>query len=43
MKIIHTGDWHLGHRLYNYDNTEEEDHFFRQLAEAVSREQHKSI
>ena len=39
MKIIHTGDWHLGHRLYNYDNTEEEDHFFRQLAEAVSREQ----
>ena len=39
MKIIHTGDWHLGHRFHNYDTTDEEDHFFRQLAEVVSREQ----
>jgi exonuclease SbcD len=39
MKIIHTGDWHLGHRLYNYDRTDEEDHFFRQLTATVRREQ----
>ena len=39
MKIIHTADWHLGHRLYNYDRTDEEEHFFRQLAETVRKEQ----
>ena len=39
MKIIHTGDWHLGHRLYNYDNTEEEDHFLLLLADLVAKEQ----
>ncbi|MCR5414637.1 MAG: exonuclease SbcCD subunit D [Kiritimatiellae bacterium] len=38
MKIIHTGDWHLGHRLYNYDRTDEEAYFFAQLASAVERE-----
>ncbi|MBQ6926261.1 MAG: exonuclease SbcCD subunit D [Kiritimatiellae bacterium] len=39
MKIIHTADWHLGHRLYNYDRTDEEEHFFRQLAATVRKEQ----
>ena len=39
MKIIHTGDWHLGHRLYNYDRTDEENNFFRQLTATVQREQ----
>ena len=38
MKIIHTSDWHLGNRLYNYDRTDEEEHFFRQLAAVVERE-----
>ena len=38
MKIIHTSDWHLGDRLFNYDRTDEEEHFFGQLAAAVSRE-----
>ncbi len=38
MKIIHTGDWHLGHRLYNYDRTDEEEHFFDQLSETVRAE-----
>lgn len=38
MKIIHTSDWHLGHRLYNYDRTDEEEHFFRQLEAVVKRE-----
>lgn len=38
MKIIHTGDWHLGHRLYNYDRTDEEEHFFRQLTELMRTE-----
>ena len=39
MKIIHTSDWHLGDRLSNYDRTDEEDHFFGQLAAVVEREQ----
>ncbi len=39
MKIIHTADWHLGHRLYNYDRTDEEVHFFRLLAATVRKEQ----
>ena len=38
MKIIHTSDWHLGHRLYNYDRTDEEEHFLRQLADVVAWE-----
>lgn len=38
MKIIHTSDWHLGHRLYNYDRSDEEADFFRQLAELVEKE-----
>ena len=38
MKIIHTSDWHLGHRLYNYDRTDEEERFLRQLAGVVERE-----
>ena len=39
LKIIHTSDWHLGHRLYNYDRTDEEEHFFAQLAATVQAEQ----
>ena len=38
MKIIHTSDWHLGHRLYNYDRSEEEARFFGQLADVVGKE-----
>ena len=38
MKIIHTSDWHLGSRLYNWDETEEEGHFFAQLAATVEKE-----
>ena len=39
MKIIHTSDWHLGNRLYNWDGTDEEEHFFTQLSAAVAEEQ----
>lgn len=39
MKIIHTSDWHLGHRLYNYDRSDEEGRFFDQLAQVVKEEQ----
>lgn len=38
MKIIHTSDWHLGHRLYNYDRSEEESRFFEQLEQIVGDE-----
>ena len=39
MKLIHTSDWHLGARLHNWDETDEEEHLFVQLAEVVEDEQ----
>lgn len=39
MKIIHTSDWHLGHKLYNWDRSDEELHFFNQLRDVVASEQ----
>ena len=38
MKIVHTSDWHLGQKLYNYDRFDEEAYFFRQLADLVETE-----
>ena len=38
MKILHTSDWHLGHTLYNYDRSQEQEDFLRQLAEIVRHE-----
>ena len=39
MKLIHTSDWHLGARLYNWDETDEAKHLFEQLAAVVEDEQ----
>lgn len=39
MKIIHTSDWHLGHSLYNYERSEEQQAFLEQLRIIVGREQ----
>lgn len=39
MKILHTSDWHLGHTLYNYDRTTEQQAFLQQLARIVAEEQ----
>ena len=36
MKILHTSDWHLGHTLYNYDRTVEQQAFLRQLTRIVT-------
>ena len=38
MKIIHTSDWHLGNRLYNYDRSDEEAALFARMAAVVERE-----
>ncbi|ADV44523.1 exonuclease SbcCD subunit D [Bacteroides helcogenes] len=38
MKILHTSDWHLGHTLYNYDRTPEQQAFLKQLARIVQQE-----
>lgn len=38
MKILHTGDWHLGQTLNGYDRTGEFRDFFRQLQVIVDRE-----
>jgi exonuclease SbcD len=38
MKILHTSDWHLGHMLYNYDRTEEQQAMLRQMATIVEEE-----
>ena len=29
MKILHTSDWHLGHTLYNYDRSHEQQAFLQ--------------
>lgn len=39
MKIVHTSDWHLGHTLYNYDRTEEQQAMLLQLTNLVREEQ----
>ena len=38
MKLIHTSDWHLGHTLYNYDRSREQQAFLEQLARIVAEE-----
>lgn len=38
MKILHTSDWHLGHRLYDYDRTDEQLHTLRRIREIVECE-----
>ena len=38
MKVLHTSDWHLGHTLYNYDRTAEQQAFLEQLAHIVKEE-----
>ena len=35
MKILHTSDWHLGHMLYGYDRTEEQQSMLDQMVEIV--------
>jgi len=39
VKFIHTSDWHLGHCLYQYDRSAEQQDFLRQLVEIVHAEQ----
>lgn len=39
MKILHTSDWHLGHSLYGFDRTEEQEAMLRQMVDIVK--QHK--
>ena len=36
MKILHTSDWHLGHRLYEYDRVEEQQSMLDQIANIVA-------
>lgn len=38
MKILHTSDWHLGHQLYGYDRTEEQEDMLNQIVEIVRKE-----
>lgn len=38
MKILHTSDWHLGHTLYNYDRSLEQQAFLEQLTRIVAEE-----
>ena len=38
MRILHTSDWHLGHRLYGLDRTGEHRAFLEWLLEALDRE-----
>lgn len=38
MKILHTSDWHLGHMLYNYDRTEEQQSMLDQMVDIVKEQ-----
>lgn len=38
MKIIHTGDWHIGVELYGHDRSEEHREFFDRLVRLMSDE-----
>jgi len=42
MKILHTSDWHLGHTLYNYDRTEEQQMMLEQM-ECIVKEQQPDV
>lgn len=37
MKILHTSDWHIGHRLYNKEREEEFNLFFNWLIEQINQ------
>lgn len=39
MKILHTSDWHLGHTLYGYDRTEEQQAMLNQMVAIVEKYQ----
>ena len=39
VKILHTSDWHLGHTLYNYDRTEEQQAMLKQMVQIVKEQQ----
>lgn len=39
MKVLHTSDWHLGHKLYEHDRHNEQAHMLTQIAEIVREEQ----
>lgn len=39
MKILHTSDWHLGHVLYGYDRSEEQQSMLNQIEEIIKNEQ----
>lgn len=38
MKILHTSDWHIGHKHYGNDRTEEHQYFFNWLTETIKAE-----
>ncbi|MCH5327228.1 MAG: exonuclease SbcCD subunit D, partial [Duncaniella sp.] len=38
MKILHTSDWHLGHQLYGFDRTEEQQDMLNQITRIVTEE-----
>jgi exonuclease SbcD len=39
MKILHTSDWHLGHRLHEHSQNEEHALFLQWLSDYISRNQ----
>ncbi len=39
FKVLHTSDWHLGHRLYNNERTDEFELFFDFLIEQIKQNQ----
>lgn len=38
MKILHTSDWHLGHTLYGYERTAEQQSMLNQMRDIVAKQ-----
>lgn len=38
MKIIHTGDWHIGKLVHGVHMTEDQRHILKQLVETIENE-----
>lgn len=43
MKFIHTGDWHLGNKLFEIDRTDEFKHFLQWLLKKIENEKTETL
>jgi len=39
LRVLHSADWHLGHRLHEQDRKEEHDYFLNWLLQLIEEKQ----